>query len=45
MVAEVERVLVSRALRDAGGNKSQAARVLGLTREGLHKKLNKLGVV
>jgi DNA-binding protein Fis len=45
MVAEVERVLITRTLKEAGGNKTAAAKVLGLTREGLHKKLNKLGIV
>lgn len=32
------------ALRQAGGNKSQAARILGLTRMGLYKKLRRLGL-
>ena len=45
MVAEVERVLISRTMKETGGNKTQAARILGLTREGLHKKMNKLGIV
>ncbi len=45
MVAEVERVLIGRTLEETGGNKTQAAKVLGLTREGLHKKINKLGIL
>ena len=32
------------ALREQGGNKTKAAKVLGLTREGLHKKLRLLGM-
>ncbi len=40
----VERVLVAECLREQGGNKTKAAKVLGLTREGLHKKLRLLGM-
>jgi len=32
------------ALRAAGGNKAQAARLLGITRAGLYKRLKRLGV-
>ena len=32
------------ALRDHGGNKTKTALTLGITREGLHKKLAKFGV-
>lgn len=39
-----ERLLVRRALEAAGGNKSRAAELLGVTREGLRKKLLRLGV-
>ena len=45
MVADVERVLISRAVKETGGNKTRAAKLLGLTREGLHKKMNKLGLL
>ena len=38
---EVERVAILRALEMAGGNKSEAARQLGITRKTLHKKLKK----
>jgi two-component system response regulator HydG len=34
-----ERVLILRALERCGGNRSQAARELGLNRATLHKKL------
>ncbi len=44
MMAEVERALVTRTLERTDGNKTQAAQLLGITREGLHKKLGKLGL-
>lgn len=40
---EVERVVILRTLERLGGNKSEAARVLGITRKTLHAKLNKYG--
>ncbi len=43
-VEQMERLFVTEALDKAGGNKSQAARDLGMTREGLHKKLRALGL-
>lgn len=36
---QMERRMVARALRETGGNRSQAARKLGLTRQGLHNKI------
>ena len=44
MMDQVERHLVSEALRAHGNNKTNAARALGITREGLHKKLKQLGI-
>ena len=41
---EVEREAVLAALEASGGNKSETARVLGITRKTLHKKLQKYGV-
>ena len=41
MVEEVENWIIQQALGEHGGNKSQAAKELGITREGLHKKLAK----
>ncbi|WP_290922240.1 sigma-54 dependent transcriptional regulator [Halodesulfovibrio sp.] len=38
---EGERLLISRALTEADGNKSEAARLLGISREGLRKKLKR----
>ncbi|MCA9673708.1 MAG: sigma 54-interacting transcriptional regulator [Myxococcales bacterium] len=44
MVEQVERWLLQEALRDHGGNKTRTASTLGITREGLHKKLAKFGL-
>ena len=39
-----EKQLIERALREADGNKTHAAERLGLSREGLRKKLKRLGM-
>jgi transcriptional regulator with GAF, ATPase, and Fis domain len=39
---EIERKLVEQALREHGNNKTSTAKALGITREGLHKKLRQL---
>ena len=44
MMDQVERWLITEALRDHGGNKTKTAATLGITREGLHKKLSKFGM-
>jgi Nif-specific regulatory protein len=44
MVDQVERHILIEALREHGNNKTAAAKSLGITREGLHKKLKQLGV-
>ena len=44
MVDQVERHILIEALRKHGNNKTAAAKTLGITREGLHKKLKQLGV-
>jgi Nif-specific regulatory protein len=44
MMDQVERWLLQEALRDHGGNKTRTAATLGITREGLHKKLAKFGL-
>ena len=38
---QIERKMVTRALRETGGNRSQAARDLGLTRQGLLNKITR----
>jgi two-component system response regulator HydG len=42
---EVEKATVLKILASSGGNKSEAARRLGITRKTLHKKLKKYGVM
>ena len=42
---EVEKVTILQTLESAGGNKSETARRLGITRRTLHKKLKKYGVM
>jgi transcriptional regulator with PAS, ATPase and Fis domain len=37
----MERQMVTRALRDTDGNRSKAARILGLTRQGLLNKITR----
>ncbi|MBI1849032.1 MAG: sigma 54-interacting transcriptional regulator [Planctomycetes bacterium] len=41
---EAESVLVRRALQAANGNQSRAAKLLGLSRFGLRKKMSRLGI-
>jgi len=42
---EVEKAAILKTLELTGGNKSEAARRLGITRKTLHKKLRKYGVM
>jgi two-component system response regulator HydG len=42
---EVEKATILKTLELTGGNKSEAARRLGITRRTLHKKLKKYGVM
>jgi two-component system response regulator HydG len=42
---EVEKETILKTLESAGGNKSETARRLGITRKTLHKKLKKYGVM
>ena len=44
LVADTERAAIREALRRSRGNKSQAARQLGLSRNGLNMKLTRLGL-
>jgi transcriptional regulator with GAF, ATPase, and Fis domain len=43
-VDQVERVIVLEVLKEHDNNKTSAARALGITREGLHKKMKLLGI-
>jgi two-component system response regulator HydG len=40
---EIEKAAILSTLQAAGGNKSEAARRLGITRKTLHKKLKAYG--
>jgi transcriptional regulator with GAF, ATPase, and Fis domain len=44
MMDRVERRILARTLSAHGNNKTSAAKALGITREGLHKKLKGLGM-
>jgi Nif-specific regulatory protein len=44
MMDSVEKFFLIEALRDHGNNKTNAAKTLGITREGLHKKLRQFGI-
>jgi DNA-binding NtrC family response regulator/tetratricopeptide (TPR) repeat protein len=43
-VEKIEREMIQAALERAGGNISESARLLGLTRRGLYLKMDRLGV-
>jgi two-component system response regulator HydG len=42
---EIEKATILRTLEASGGNKSETARRLGITRRTLHKKLKAYGVM
>lgn len=42
-LTEIERELIARALQRAKGNKAKAARMLGVTRTRLHRRIEQLG--
>jgi Nif-specific regulatory protein len=44
MMDDVERWIIRRTLDETGGNRTAAAKRLGISREGLHKKLVKLQI-
>ena len=41
---EVEQAILRASLEEHDNNKSATAKTLGITREGLHKKLRKFGM-
>jgi transcriptional regulator with PAS, ATPase and Fis domain len=41
---DVEREMIVKTLAQTGGNKTHAAKLLGITREGLRKKIKRLGL-
>jgi DNA-binding NtrC family response regulator len=43
-MALAERRVIEKALRFTGGNRTQAARLLGIHRTGLHQKLRAYGL-
>ncbi|MGZ5971631.1 MAG: sigma 54-interacting transcriptional regulator, partial [Polyangiales bacterium] len=44
MMDQLEKYMLIESLREHGNNKTAAARTLGITREGLHKKLRGFGI-
>lgn len=40
----IESVLIERALQETGNNKAECSRLLGLSREGLRKKMHRYGI-
>jgi DNA-binding NtrC family response regulator len=45
LLAAIEREAIVRALAQAGGNKSEAAELLGMTRPRLYRRLQQLGMI
>lgn len=39
-----ERTLIFRALEESGGNRTEAARILGISRRTLHRRLKELNI-
>ena len=44
-VAEMERQVIRRVLEATGGNQARAAKILGITRGNLRKKVRLLGII
>jgi DNA-binding NtrC family response regulator len=44
MLKDIEKKLIHRAIEKAGGNKSKAAKLLGITRRKLYSMLERFGV-
>jgi transcriptional regulator with PAS, ATPase and Fis domain len=43
-IRTLEVSLIQKALQEAGGNRTRAAELLGITRQGLHKKIKRYGI-
>ena len=43
-IDDMERVMIEKALEEAGGNHSRASRILGLTRQALYRRMEKYGL-
>ena len=43
-VRDLEVELIHRALKESRGNKVTASRLLGITRQGLHKKIKRYNI-
>lgn len=43
-LAEMERKLIITALENTGGNRTRVAEILGISREGLRTKIQRLGL-
>lgn len=43
-IRSLEVSLIHKALQEAGGNRTRAAELLGITRQGLHKKIKRYGI-
>ena len=43
-LADLERINIQAALRRSGGNKNEAARILGIDRQRLYRKIEKYGL-
>ncbi len=43
-IEEMEKLLIGRTLRESAGNKSKAARVLGISRQTLREKIKLYGI-
>lgn len=43
-IAQAEKEAIIRAIRQSGGNKKEAAKLLGIPRSSLYEKINKLGL-
>jgi DNA-binding NtrC family response regulator len=45
LLADIEKEAISRAMAQSGGNKTEAAELLGMTRPRLYRRLVQLGMI